>query len=166
MEDFTSDLRRVLTQSAPPSSGQTDTNIAAYLSVIFILLFAFCIWLVRYLAEKNEDRMENVSLLATSELKAAEDKKKESDFGMPWHTYITCVIGYFCAFGILLLVPIDMSTVLSDRLSQIPNSIGDPTYISNRNEISLAYRTFFDINILMGSFVMVFEEYYNTDGKV
>ena len=38
----------------------------------------------------------------------------EKDF--PWHSYITLVIGYFVGFGIILVVPIDISSVIQVRL--------------------------------------------------
>ena len=83
--------------------------------------------------------------------------------GFPWHTYITLFIGYYASFAILLLVPIDIASVVVDRRS---NTIGsDSNYTDNKNVLSTAYDAFFTIILILGSFVLVFEEYYNTDGK-
>lgn len=86
----------------------------------------------------------------------------EPDF--PWHSYITCTIGYFSSFGILLLVPIDISAiVIARRSTSSVLSSGYDYYISH---LSQAYSTFFTLVLILGSVVLVFEEYYNTDGIV
>ena len=83
--------------------------------------------------------------------------------GFPWHTYITLTIGYYCAFGILLLVPLDMAVVITDRKSNVSGS--DSFYNADVNILATAYNVFFTIVLIMGSVILSFEEYYNTDGK-
>ena len=85
--------------------------------------------------------------------------------GFPWHSYITLIIGYYCSFGILLLVPIDIAVVVVDRRSTASQQTGDSNYAANVHLLSTAYSVFFDLILVFGSFVLVFEEYYNTDGK-
>ena len=118
------------------SDTESTDNIAAYFAVIFTLLLGFSILIVVRFAET----------------------------GFPWHSYITLTIGYFVAFGIILVVPIDIASVIYDRKSTFTESEGDPVYEHNKKEISAAYSTFFNTILIMGSFVLVFEEYYNTDG--
>ena len=50
-----------------------------------------------------------------------------------------------------------------DRRSTFPSN--DPTYNNHVKTLSAAYSTFFTIILIFGSFVLVFEEYYNTDGE-
>lgn len=105
-----------------------------YPGVIMTLLFFFCIIIIIYYAEP----------------------------GFPWHSYITLTIGYYAAFGVMLLVPIDIACVVKLRTST--TSGVDSTYKYTTSTLSSAYATFFDIILVMGSAVLVFEEYYNTDG--
>ena len=63
-----------------------------------------------------------------------------------------------------MLVPIDIATVVYDRKSTLTEAEGDPIYTENRREIGTAYAVFFNSILILGSFVLVFEEYYNTDG--
>ena len=118
------------------SSTETSDNIAAYFSTIFTLLLGVCILVVVRFAES----------------------------GFPWHTYVTLTIGYFVAFGIILVVPIDIASVIYDRKSTATAAEGDSVYEHNKSEVSAAYATFFNTILIFGSFVLVFEEYYNTDG--
>ena len=113
-------------------------NIQAYAGVVYFLLFFGVLAIVWYYAEP----------------------------GFPWHSYITLIIGYYASFGILLLVPIDIAAVIIDRRSSLqPNQNDDPTYTKDMTALSTAYQVFFTIVLIMGSVVLVFEEYYNTDGK-
>ena len=110
--------------------------VQAYLGFVFFCLDFVCIYLVYYFAEP----------------------------GFPWHTYLTLIIGYYAAIGIILLVPIDIASCVIDRRS---SAIGNyQPYDNTRFVLSSAYQTFFTIVLIMGSFVLVYEEYYNTDGKV
>lgn len=83
--------------------------------------------------------------------------------GFPWHTYITLTIGYYAAFGIMLLVPIDIATVVVDRRST--NIAQDSTYDYDKETLTTIYNVFFTLVLIMGSAVLSFEEYYNTDGE-
>ncbi|KAJ1392925.1 hypothetical protein B484DRAFT_408350, partial [Ochromonadaceae sp. CCMP2298] len=81
--------------------------------------------------------------------------------GFPWHTYVTVFLGYYASFAILLLVPIDIAAVVFDRLNTETDSLA---YAADRDLLSLWYNIFFTMLLILGSFVMVFEEYYNSDG--
>lgn len=63
-----------------------------------------------------------------------------------------------------MLVPIDIAAVVIDRRS---TTIGyDYNYSTNKATLSVAYNVFFTIILILGSFLLVFEEYFNTDGEV
>ena len=117
------------------SSTDDFVNLNIYIGFIYFCLFFFSAGVVYYFAEP----------------------------GFPWHTYITLTIGYYVSFGILLLVPIDIATVIIDRRDTSSTSFD--TYTSDIKSLNYAYRTFFDAILILGSFVLVFEEYYNTDGE-
>lgn len=113
----------------------SSVDISAYIGVVYPVLIFLSFFLVLYYAEP----------------------------GFPWHSYITLSIGYFAAFGILLLVPIDLASVIVDRRSTLP--LSETSYLSDISVLSSAYSSFFTILLIFGSIVLVFEEYYNTDGK-
>jgi hypothetical protein len=106
-------------------------SIAGYLATLLILLFFGSVIIVLYYAEP----------------------------GFPWYSYITQILGYFAAFGILLLVPLDIAMVIDHRRSDTTGS-----YYYDIDTLGVFYDTFFTIVLILGSFVLVFEEYYNTDG--
>lgn len=85
-----------------------------------------------------------------------------ADREFPWHSYITLFIGLFAALGILVLIPLDISLVVYDRRSTLTGH--DPTYMYHVHLLSQFYNSFFTIVLIMGSVVLSFEEYYNTDG--
>ena len=109
--------------------------VQGYLGFVFFVLFFVCVYVVHYYAEP----------------------------GFPWHTYLTLVIGYYAAIGILILVPVDIASCVVDRRSVTVGSY-EP-YDNTRFMLSGAYQTFFTIVLIMGSFVLVYEEYFNTDGN-
>jgi hypothetical protein len=112
-----------------------NLSIQVYLAIVLVMLIPVCVFLIVYYAEP----------------------------GFPWRTYITCWLGYYASLGILLIVPIDISATIFDRLN---TDIGDsPSYTANRHVLSVFYNTFFTMVLILGSFVLVFEEYYNSDGK-
>lgn len=111
-----------------------DSSVAAYLSIVLILLFFATVWIVVFYAEP----------------------------GFPWHGYLTLVLGYFSTFAILLIVPLDIAIIARDRQS---TSVGsDPDYDYDIKTLSSIYDTFFTILLVLGSFLLGFLEYYNTDG--
>lgn len=110
-----------------------DVSIAAYLTIILTLLFVACVLIVLYYAEP----------------------------GFPWHSYITLTCAAYAAFGILLLVPIDIAAIIYDRRATVSGS-----YYYDIDTLGVFYDTFFTMVLIFGSVVLVFEEYYNTDGKV
>jgi hypothetical protein len=111
-----------------------EVSIPAYLAVIFICIFFVSAFIVVYYAEE----------------------------GFPYLTYITLTVGYFSSFAILFLVPLDIAVVVTDRRSVF--AVNDPTYMNHVQTLSIAYSTFFNLILIFGSFVLVLEEYYNTDG--
>lgn len=113
--------------------GSTDINVDGYLSVMFLSLTVYTIGLVLYYAEK----------------------------GFPWHTYITCILGYICAFGILICVPIDIGAIIQDRKS---TDVHDPSYSRDIGKLSDMYIVFYTIIFFLCGIIMCIEEYYNTDG--
>jgi hypothetical protein len=112
-----------------------SVSVKIYLGVILVALFPVCVFTVLYYAEP----------------------------GFPYRTYVTLVLGYYATFGILLVVPIDIAAVVFDRLS---TEVGDsPQYDADRRLLSDVYNTFFTMVLIMGSVVLVLEEYFNSDGK-
>lgn len=81
--------------------------------------------------------------------------------GFPWHTSFTVVICYFCSFGILLTIPPDIATAIVER----NRSSSLDGYYNSISFLSVLYNTLFVIILVMGSVVLVFQEYYNTDGE-
>lgn len=117
------------------SNDAPSTSVEVYLGIILFFLFPLCVFIVIYYAEP----------------------------GFPFRTYCTCVLGYYASFGILLIVPIDIASVVFDRLSK---NIGDsPSYDADNNALSSVYNTFFTMVLILGSFVLILEEYFNSDGK-
>jgi hypothetical protein len=112
--------------------GQAD--IEAYCAVILVLLLPITILIVVYYAEP----------------------------GFPWYTYISCVLGYYAAFAIMLIVPIDIATVVNDRRST--NALNDPSYNYDRSTLTTIYNIFFTMVLILGSLILSFGEYYDTDG--
>ena len=81
--------------------------------------------------------------------------------GFPWHSSVTIMMCYFCSFGILLVIPPDIASAIVER-----NSTGGlDGYYNNVTFLSVYYNTLFVTILVMGSLVLVFEEYYNTDGR-
>lgn len=117
------------------SSTNGTSSVNAYLAIILIFLAYVCYRIVDFYAEP----------------------------GFPWHTYPTLMLGYFASFGILLLVPIDIASVVIARRSTTSEITSHDNY--DREVILAFYNTFFTIVLILGSVVLVFEEYYNSDGK-
>eukprot|EP01038_Epipyxis_sp_PR26KG_P013392 gene13392-17956_t len=114
--------------------GFSNPSVAGYVGVMLIAVFVLSLLIVVYYAEP----------------------------GFPWHTYVTTVSGYYASFAIMLLVPIDIASIVVDRRS---NLIGiDTNYNQSVQSLSVAYDVFFTLILILGSVVLVFEEYYNTDG--
>jgi hypothetical protein len=114
---------------------QASLSVQVYLGIVLFTLFPVCVFIVVYYAEP----------------------------GFPWRTYITLVLGYYASFGILLTVPIDIASVVFDRLS---TEIGDsPSYDADKDLLSDVYNTFFTMVLILGSFVLILEEYFNSDGE-
>ena len=122
------------TGGGTPVEGTTGANLAAYFSTIFTGLFGLCTYMVWRYAEA----------------------------GFPIITFVTNVIGYFVSFGIILVVPIDIATVIYDRRSFLVGN--DPQYDANIVALNGWYSFFFGTIIVFG-FLLVFEEYFNTDGS-
>ena len=132
----------------------TGELVDPYLSVMLLAVAPISLYVIVYYAEViNSSTFFAVSFITCC-----------LQPGFPWHTYVTLFIGYYASFAILLLVPIDIAAVVANRKSTTIGS--DSNYSSNRNTLSTAYDAFFTIILILGSFLLVFEEYYNTDGKL
>lgn len=81
--------------------------------------------------------------------------------GFPFRTYCTTILGYYASFGILLVVPIDIAAMVFNRLSTDSDS---EAYHDDRKVLSSVYNTFFTMVLILGSFVLILEEYFNSDG--
>lgn len=84
---------------------------------------------------------------------------KFAETGFPKMTYITCIYGYFCTFALLLIVPIDLAAVLIDRRNN-----NETEYSRNFHDLVGSYNSVFIPILILSNLVLVFEEYYNTDG--
>ena len=81
------------------------------------------------------------------------------------HNIIYCnIIGYYVSFAILLLVPIDVAAVIMDRRAPGGPAFSKQSYFENLLSLSTTYSVLFAFTLVLGSFVLVFEEYFNTDG--
>ena len=111
-------------------------SLTAYLTIIFLALVPISLRLVRYYAEPN----------------------------FPIHSYITLFIGYYSAFAILLLVPIDIAVIQNDRQSTENASEQNSNYNDNLDTLATAYNVFFTVVLIFANVVLVYQEYYVTDG--
>ena len=111
--------------------GSNSVNVGAYIGFIFVVTFMCCVYLVFKYAEQ----------------------------GFPKHTYVTCVIGYFCTFALMLIVPIDLAAVIIDRRNN-----NNSTYHNDFSQLVGIYNGVFIPILVLSNLVLVFEEYYNTDG--
>jgi len=84
---------------------------------------------------------------------------KFAETGFPKVTYVTCIYGYFCTFALLLVVPIDLAAVIIDRRND-----NETNYSQNFQDLVGSYNSVFIPILILSNVVLVFEEYYNTDG--
>lgn len=78
----------------------------------------------------------------------------------PWHTYITISVQYFCAFSIILLVPLDLAITITGRRSNTEKLYYDDNFKVIINTYLVLYWT----TTILGSMIMVIEEQYNSNG--
>jgi hypothetical protein len=78
----------------------------------------------------------------------------------PWHTYPTLFVEYFCAFGIILLVPLDISLTIVGRRSSSDRSY----YDDNVHTIIDMYLSLYWPLLILSNVVIVFQEQYNSSG--
>lgn len=74
--------------------------------------------------------------------------------------YPTVFIEYFCAFGIILLVPLDISLTIVGRRSSADRDY----YEENVHTIIDMYLSMYWPVLVMSNVVLVFEEQYNRSG--
>jgi hypothetical protein len=113
-----------------------DTAVVGYITFMLLILLPISIFIVVFYAEP----------------------------GFPWHTYITLVLGFYSAFGIMLMIPIDIATVIHDR--DTTTTTQSTNYDYDVGTLNAIYNTFFTMVLILGSVVLSFEEYFNTDGKL
>lgn len=75
----------------------------------------------------------------------------------PWHSYPTIWLQYFCAIGIILLVPLDVSVTIIGRYRQ-------NYYFSNINTIIDMYLSLYWPTLVLSNVILVFQELYNGSG--
>jgi hypothetical protein len=112
-----------------------DSAVAGYIAFMLLILLPISIFIVVFYAEP----------------------------GFPWHSYITLVLGFYSAFGIMLMIPIDIATVIHDR--ETTTTTQSTNYNYDVGTLNAIYNTFFTMVLILGSVVLSFEEYFNTDGK-
>lgn len=78
----------------------------------------------------------------------------------PLFTYFTVFMQYFCAFSIILIVPLDLALTISARNSEINKQY----YEKNYNLIFNTYLALYWISTILSNFVLTFEEQYNSNG--
>ncbi len=85
-----------------------------------------------------------------------------AESGTPRHTIVTVFLCYASSFMMLLLVPIDISSVITNRRS---NKIGtSDQYDDDINLLRPLYITFYLTMIFLASFVLLVQDLMNTDG--
>ena len=120
--------------SSIPNVSIPKLGVNEYFGILFTTLGIYCIWIVFHYAEP----------------------------GFPWHSYITTIVGYFASFALLIVVPFDIAVSITFRKS---DSIDVCDYYDYYNGYLVSiYNVLFLIVLIMGSFVLSIEEYYNTDG--
>lgn len=83
--------------------------------------------------------------------------------GFPKLTKFSLVVGYICGFGILLLVPLDISTIIYDRY--ISTKSNDTSlYNEDVALLTVLYNMFFFTILILNSAVLAYQAYYDTDG--
>jgi len=118
---------------APTNAPSDDiyVRMQGYLIVVFILLFLVCCFVVTGYAGPD----------------------------FPFHTKISTCLGYFVSFGILLVIPIDIATVVIGRRDNAQSTLSTVTHV-----LKDTYNALFIISLVLGNFWLCLEEYYNTDG--
>lgn len=85
-----------------------------------------------------------------------------AEAGTPMHTYVTVFVCYFSAFMFLFLVPADVASTILHRRS---DKTGDyKPYDDASSFIRPQYATYYIIITILSNSVLLFQEYYNTDG--
>lgn len=120
--------------SSIPNIQIPTLSVNEYFGILFTAIAIYCVWLVFHYAEP----------------------------GFPWHSYITTIVGYFASFALLIVVPFDIAVSITFRNSESYNVCEYYDYY-NGYLVSI-YHVLFLIVLIMGSFVLSIEEYYNTDG--
>ena len=88
-----------------------------------------------------------------------------SEPNFPKLTSIFIVIGFFAAFGIIALIPVDIASVVITRDIEGNDQEVIDSYNKNWHYLGLIYNVFFITILVLGNTVQLFLEYYDTDGK-
>ena len=78
----------------------------------------------------------------------------------PFHTYVTIFTQYCCAFGIILIVPLDLSVTIMGRRSESEKQY----YIDSTDNILNSYLTLYWSTLILSNIILVFQEQYNCNG--
>ena len=118
-----------------PKPGSTGYNISVYAGIMYPLLFIGCIIFTYVYSEPNINKA----------------------------TFVFVVLCYFCTFGILMIVPADIASVIMDR--QIGSDIlSFDTYLGHISQLNDVYNAFFISILILTSLILSWLEYYVTDG--
>lgn len=78
----------------------------------------------------------------------------------PFHTYITIYIQYFCAFCVVLIIPLDLALTISGRQTVAKHNY----YKHNFNTMTEIYLTIYWTTLLFSNIILIFQEQYNSNG--
>lgn len=77
-----------------------------------------------------------------------------------WHTYISVYMQYFCAFGIILMIPLDLAvTIVARRTNSDKQYYDDNVQTMLRMYLSLYWPT-----LILSNIILTFQEQYNCNG--
>lgn len=107
-----------------------DLNVSVYLSIMWIFLAGITTYIMYYYPNHKN---------------------------FLYYVYPTIWLEYFCAFGILLLVPLDLAITIIGR--KHPNY-----YYSNINIIVDMYLSLYWPTLVLSNIILVFQEMYNASG--
>jgi hypothetical protein len=87
-----------------------------------------------------------------------------AEAGTPIHTYVTVFMCYYSAFMFLLLIPADTGSTVFFRRGDLSEDEGDKNYDDMIALLRPQYATYYIVITILSNSVLLFQEYYNTDG--
>jgi hypothetical protein len=80
------------------------------------------------------------------------------------HSYITISIAYFCAFGIILLVPVDVAMTITSRKQILTPGEQNPFEPGSKKLVKL-YESLFWPTFVLGTIILTYQELYVENGN-